>query len=921
MVQETIMEDGTEVNNTMNMQSSYPPTSLTSKEIPWVYGDEDGEPEENTELQETETQDVFKQLLMASEQSESAILPPRYPRRISLTRSTAIPTSKKPKRLHPELDKYLKRIRFRAVENKGGGDCFQYAINDALDAAGIGIYDAGKQGVRQLREAVCSMILHHKKQFAHFFEFEEAEKGISSVTTWARKLCKLGRWADYREVQAVSMLLHCSIKIHRWNSAKKIVALFPLISPGEDVGVRAEINLLLVNEYHYMALVPTEESQVNLASVQDYEPSSYGPFPSALACNVANGEGGLAKQLVEAEARLNAMELERKEQEGDKMEDEKDMDMDTDTDTSVTLIRSLPEARNLNATEFNRKEQEGDKMEDEEDVDTTGAGEYCVLYSQTDSDSDGEDDCPNLSDASDSDGDDSDTDFSNIPSANTGVQYGSRAVLQSDSDSDSDSDCDCNTESVSDGGSSSCFEGSFSVNNNPFNSTPSDSFFSIFNSSTKRKSKPTVPIMNGVRPQPYMERNLPYMERKCLSKVNLPPGIGRWRTDNSSHAAAIHETIVARMHEFNHDPHNFSSARGLQAVLKKSSGIRGAGRAVLESTCRTCDHTASYMLATMRGGIIPCCVCRNNLRYEGKENESNRQSLLHVMGTPGICALLPRFKCLATPDHTSSTFTVVDKETTLESLKKHGFNATFNMQCNTCHDHIEVKFLWRIDRKGKSSGEILCVRCEKLNNWGKGSSSREYYHKYLDPNNPAVPANRAARGSHTFGMVYHPNTKDPAMIAMANVMGPQTYEDFEAAFPDQVDVTSTSPSFTRLKAFWCRVCQGVNKPQEEDLKSSTLRHLFTCGGIQCPCKLSVMERVTLGVLTSSEECTDVEAQTIIKTTSPGNQKLDYTFTYKGLYNTVIELDGDQHFRYHKDETTSTWPGWEHNNKMDKLKLN
>ncbi|GMI41052.1 hypothetical protein TrCOL_g8460, partial [Triparma columacea] len=64
-VQETIMEDGTEVNNTMNMQSSYPPTSLTSKEIPWVYGDEDGEPEENTEPQETETQDVFKQLLMA----------------------------------------------------------------------------------------------------------------------------------------------------------------------------------------------------------------------------------------------------------------------------------------------------------------------------------------------------------------------------------------------------------------------------------------------------------------------------------------------------------------------------------------------------------------------------------------------------------------------------------------------------------------------------------------------------------------------------------------------------------------------------------------------------------------------------------------------------------------------------------------
>jgi hypothetical protein len=87
-VQETIMEDSyvqetnvedsyvpeTEFNNTMH--SSYPPTPLTPK-------DENAEPQGNTEPQETETQDVFKQLLMSHEQSQSTIPPPLPPRRTS----------------------------------------------------------------------------------------------------------------------------------------------------------------------------------------------------------------------------------------------------------------------------------------------------------------------------------------------------------------------------------------------------------------------------------------------------------------------------------------------------------------------------------------------------------------------------------------------------------------------------------------------------------------------------------------------------------------------------------------------------------------------------------------------------------------------------------------------------------------------
>ena len=84
-VQETNMEDSyvqeTEFNNTMH--SSYPPTPPT----PPSPNDENAEPKENTEPQDTETQDVFKQLLMSHEQSQNTNPPPLPPRRASSSSS------------------------------------------------------------------------------------------------------------------------------------------------------------------------------------------------------------------------------------------------------------------------------------------------------------------------------------------------------------------------------------------------------------------------------------------------------------------------------------------------------------------------------------------------------------------------------------------------------------------------------------------------------------------------------------------------------------------------------------------------------------------------------------------------------------------------------------------------------------------
>ncbi|GMI30364.1 hypothetical protein TrCOL_g10135 [Triparma columacea] len=140
------------------------------------------------------------------------------------------------------------------------------------------------------------------------------------------------------------------------------------------------------------------------------------------------------------------------------------------------------------------------------------------------------------------------------------------------------------------------------------------------------------------------------------------------------------------------------------------------------------------------------------------------------------------------------------------------------------------------------------------------------------------------------------------MLAIANIMGPQTYKDLKAAIP--TDSTSTSPSTTPLKAFWCRLCQGEDKPtDEDDLKSSTLGNLKFGDGINCKCKRSLTEMAAEKILKSLPKYEDVKEETPIDTMSPGQQKLDHTCTYKG-YRTVFEWDGKQHFtdpkgKFHK----------------------
>ena len=175
---------------------------------------------------------------------------------------------------------------------------------------------------------------------------------------------------------------------------------------------------------------------------------------------------------------------------------------------------------------------------------------------------------------------------------------------------------------------------------------------------------------------------------------------------------------------------------------------------------------------------------------------------------------------------------------------------------------------------------------------GKEVTSIQYYQKYLDVTNPEVPANRAAEGSHKYCRIYHPNITDPALKALANIMGPQTYKDFKAAFP--MKRTTIKSSSMNIKAFWCRDCQGVSRPPKAHLVTGILGRLGQGHGIQCKCRMSEMERIGEGILKSLPEYTDVKRETLITTKSPGQQKLDHTCVYKG-YGTVFEWDGLQHF--------------------------
>jgi hypothetical protein len=284
----------------------------------------------------------------------------------------------------------------------------------------------------------------------------------------------------------------------------------------------------------------------------------------------------------------------------------------------------------------------------------------------------------------------------------------------------------------------------------------------------------------------------------------------------------------------------------------------------------------------MRGGGIPACHCRKNLRYKGVQNERNSQSLLNLMGNPGICGRLPRFKCLTTPDQMSSTFTVVDKERTLLSLKENGKQATFYMQCSTCDNNIEVRFLRNF------TFLMSCQGC-----WGSGVTSIQYFQKYFDPANPEVPAYRAAQGSHTYCRIYHPYITDAGMKAAANIMAPRTYEAYKAIFPTE---GTTSPSHTPLNGFWCRVCHGEDKPTDEDnLLSTNLANLGAGFGIRCKCSRSRMETIGEAILKSRPDFIDVDGETDIETKSERQQKLDHTCIYNKEYQTVFEWDGLQHF--------------------------
>ena len=647
----------------------------------------------------------------------------------------------------------------------------------------------------------------------------------------------------------------------------------------------------------------------------------------------------------------------------------------------------------------------------------TGAGSLCVLYSETESESDGEDDCPNLSDGSssdeedlDSDGDDSDSDFINNTPATSRVHYGTLAVLHSDSESDSEDSDTIYTDPFSSStilkkfinfdfsydddqwgedyepssygpypsvlacivanGGGGCIgkqvveseailrakrlgrkEGvtmedemdidsdwSNEVKHNPrpvgsqTTTSHKPQLYPIFR--TKRRIKHPVSTINCPKHKLTMKqtshdasklaaatkattatstpdststsaptRSPPYLKRGLLPKISLP--CPNWVTKNPEHQAAIYNTLTARYTEFNHRTTNFSNPTNLQLLLKNTSvsNKQMSTQTMLQSTCKTCDHIASSQLRNISIGNIPSCICRGTLRYKGKENEGNRQSLLHVMCTPEISSVLSRYKWLTKPDLTSSAFTV-DKKRTMRSLKENGQRATFYMKCSTCDEPLEVKFLTKKDRPPKCPG---CL--------GKGVTSIQRYHDFFDPANPLVPANRAAEGPHAYQRMYHPNIKDPAMKALANIMGPQTYKEFKAAFP--MKRTTIRSSIIPIKAFWCRDCQGVLRPPEAHLVSCSLGHLRAGQGIQCSCRKSVMERIGKALLKSSPEYEDVKEQTPIETMSPRTQKLDHTFAYKG-YRAVIEWDGGQHFADCESKFESTF---KYLNKMDKLKLN
>ncbi|GMH52031.1 hypothetical protein TrRE_jg431 [Triparma retinervis] len=131
------------------------------------------------------------------------------------------------------------------------------------------------------------------------------------------------------------------------------------------------------------------------------------------------------------------------------------------------------------------------------------------------------------------------------------------------------------------------------------------------------------------------------------------------------------------------------------------------------------------------------------------------------------------------------------------------------------------------------------------------------------------------------------------MMAAANIMAPQTYDDYQAAFPTE---GTTSPSHTPLNGFWCRVCHGEDKPTDEDnLLSSNLANLGAGFGIRCKCSRSWMEKIGEASLKSRPDFTDVDGETIIETKSKGQQKLDHTCIYDKEYQTVVEYDGMQHF--------------------------
>jgi hypothetical protein len=532
---------------------------------------------------------------------------------------------------------------------------------------------------------------------------------------------------------------------------------------------------------------------------EDYEPSSYGPYPSVLACIVANGGGGcIGKQVVESEAILRAKRLGRKE--GVTMEDEMDFDSDWSNEVkhnprpvgSQTTTSHKPQLYPIFRTKRRIKHP----------VSTINCPKHKLTMKQTSHDA------------------------------------------------------------------------------------------SKLAAATKATTATSTPVSTSTSAP---TRSPPYLKRGLLPKISLP--CPNWVTKNPEHQAAIYNTLTARYTEFNHRTTNFSNPTNLQLLLTNSSV--SASQTMLQSTCKTCDHTVSTTLSNISRGNIPPCHCRGNVRYKGDQNERNRQSLIHAVCTSSICAVLPKFKYMK--GH------VLVKKRTLRSLKEKGHTATFFLQCSTCDDHIKVKFF----KKGlKMTSAPKCPGC-----LGKEVTSIQYYQKYLDVTNPEVPANRAAEGSHKYCRIYHPNITDPALKALANIMGPQTYKDFKAAFP--MKRTTIRSSSIPIKAFWCRDCQGVLRPPEAHLVSCSLANLRAGQGIQCPCRKSVMERIGEALLKSSPEYEDVKEQTPIETMSPRTQKLDHTCTCKG-YRAVFEWDGGQHFGICEGKFSKIS---KYLNKMDKLKLN